>query len=452
MSQQQQPNAKQSLIQTMLFAAMIFMGLQLFMGGFGNKNAGDLRKPEELLASMRDLNARAMDVSIAKENALYQSRVNALKVSKAEKDAMVLEGNVLVADAELKSAALRAPSEKPQSYAKVNRAYMNLQSLEGKYGKTEAWRRPVAVAALGQSLSTQVTPEELYAQATAELGARVKTEMAWGLVPGYEFIDFLVGLTGKVPNFSYAFAALLLAIVVRATVWHLAQKQMMWGRQMQQLQPYVRELQDKYKDKRTGKIANPTELQQETMKLYSEYGINPMSGCLPAFIQMPLFLLVYQCMVLYRFGFQAGTFLWIHPGAGSFLGIPLATNLGERDYVLLVIYGISMISTTLLMPVSDPSNVKQQRLMGLSMSLVFTVVMFFWVLPSAFVLYWIFTNILSTAQSLRAYRLPIPPLQKVNAPHGAVFPVSPKTASSNGRAQASLVGKTGAPKNRKKRR
>src|SRR6185312_17302336 len=98
-------------------------------------------------------------------------------------------------------------------------------------------------------------------------------------------------------------------------------------------------------------------------------------------------------------------------------------NLGELDPILIVIYGITMLSSTLLAPVSDPSQIKQQRLMGVGISFVWTIFMFFWPVPSGFVLYWTFTNILSTAQSLRAYRLPLPPLRKVNAAGGGVYPM-----------------------------
>jgi membrane protein insertase Oxa1/YidC/SpoIIIJ len=68
--------------------------------------------------------------------------------------------------------------------------------------------------------------------------------------------------------------------------------------------------------------------------------------------------------------------------------------------------------------------VKQQRMMTISITGMFAVFMFFWPLPSAFVLYWTFTNILSTAQSLRAYRRAMPPLEKVNAAGGGVYPKS----------------------------
>jgi YidC/Oxa1 family membrane protein insertase len=143
-------------------------------------------------------------------------------------------------------------------------------------------------------------------------------------------------------------------------------------------------------------------------------------------------------MLQYRFEFQKGTFLWISPGASQATGGWVAPNLGERDYILIVVYAISMVVTSLLTPVSDPSNARQQRILGISVAVIFSVSMFFYPLPSAFVLYWVFTNLFATAQMLRAYRMPLPALVKVNAPGGGVYPVQP--ARTNG----SITG-TGVP-------
>ncbi|MCG9894334.1 MAG: YidC/Oxa1 family membrane protein insertase, partial [Fimbriimonadaceae bacterium] len=221
------------------------------------------------------------------------------------------------------------------------------------------------------------------------------------------------------------FAALLLALAVRAIILPLAHKQIMWGRQMGQLKPYMEELKAKFTDKKTGQVTDQQAFTAETMKMYKEYGINPMAGCGPMLIQLPFFLAVYQCMLQYKFEFTKGSFLWIHPGSTQFLGIPLAPNLGEMDYILIAIYGVSMVVATLLQPITDPANAKQQRLMGLGIAVFFSIMMFFWPLPSAFVVYWTFTNILSTAQSLITYRLPLPPLTKVATVKGGSLPIGP---------------------------
>jgi YidC/Oxa1 family membrane protein insertase len=265
-------------------------------------------------------------------------------------------------------------------------------------------------------------------------------------------MEFLVGLTGNTPGFSYWFAALMLAILVRLAVFPLAQKQYMWGRRMSQLAPYIKEIQEKFKDKKTGKVTDQQAMTLETMDLYKRYGFNPFAGCLPALIQLPLFLIIYQCMLLYRFEFTKGFFLWIQPGSGSFLGMPLAPNLGERDYLIIIVYGISMVVTTLLTPVSDPTNVRQQRMIGISIALIFSVMMFFWPLPSAFVVYWVFTNILATAQSLYVYRMPVAPLEPVQTTAGGAIPTTSRDLNGKTNVDPGFFGKTGKGNSKKKKK
>jgi YidC/Oxa1 family membrane protein insertase len=140
-------------------------------------------------------------------------------------------------------------------------------------------------------------------------------------------------------------------------------------------------------------------------------------------------------MIQYRFEFQKGTFLWISPAGHSALPNLIAPNLGEKDLILLTLYGISMIATSFLMPVADPSNARQQRIIGVSMSALFAVMMFFYPsLPSAFVLYWTATNILATIQSILVYRSPMQQLVKVNTKAGGVYPTDPRVlGNGNGK-------------------
>jgi YidC/Oxa1 family membrane protein insertase len=163
---------------------------------------------------------------------------------------------------------------------------------------------------------------------------------------------------------------------------------------------------------------------------------------LPAFIQFPLFITVYQFMLNYQFSFERGTFLWVNPATSAATHGFFAPNLGQRDVVMIILYGITMVTSTLLMPASDPTQAKQQKLMGVGMGLLFTVFMFTGTFPApaAFVLYWVFTNLLATSQSLWVYRMPMPPLQKVNTKTGGVFPMPPFSAKSD--PQPKSNGKT----------
>lgn len=430
------PAPKQSFMQTLLFMAVIFLGFNLVMGGL--RPPQETRSASEILGKMVSMNRNVQDISIAAEVAAYDRAVDQEasqgKISKKEAEWLKLKAAVLVADTKLKGAIIK------NSTNRANMAYMALQGKERSLKNSEVWNRLVTVAPTEARPQTQVSARSLFADIVRDYDSRLKKDLVVGLIPGYQFIDALVAVTGRMPGFSYAFAALLLALVVRSVVWPLAQKQLMWSRQMSQLQPLVKELQESYAKKDpTGAYRSSPEFQQKMMGLYKEYGINPVSGCLPALAQLPLFLLVYQCMLAYRFAFREGTFLWINPSASAATNGFIADSLGQMDYILLVIYGLSMVASTYLAPVSDPANAKQQKLMGVGISLMFTVMMFFWPLPSAFVLYWIFTNLLSMYQSLRAYRMPLPPLVKVNAPHGAVLP-------TNGAASAAMLKGTGTPR------
>jgi len=448
------PTPKQNFLQTMLIVTTVFLGMQLFC----NKPQGpaDTRTIPEVLKSMREMNSKLLDNSIMHEQGALNNRINeavnskdpAKKMSESDADKLRFEGAILTADTQLKAGIQRNETQR------IRMAYMTLDSLNRKNAAKPEWTDPVV-----EIPPTLAAPErfswhawkgpELYQKLVSELTTRNKSDLVWGFMPGgYQFIDFLVNMTGAHPAFSYWFAALLLALCVRLVIFPLTQKQLMWSRQMSQLSPLIKELREKYKD-------NQQEMQVKMMELYREYGINPMAGCGPALVQMPLFLFVYQCMLHYQFAFQQGHFLWINPATSQSTHGFVAPNLGQVDTILIVCYGISMVISTMLQPVSDPSQVKQQKIIGISFAILLPVFMLlgFMTIPAAFVLYWTFTNILATAQSLRAYRLPLPPLVKVNTKAGGTFPggggfggfMGGNGPTNGAPTNGSLNGKTGAP-------
>lgn len=428
----QQPAQKPNFLNILLVAAMAFMGWQLFMGGQNRDQ--DERSTDQILSDLRVNNEKLQDVTAMKNLDVYLrklgSKAESDGLSKDERDALELEAFVLAADTKLKSGEYRASlgdSQKQYAFNKLNTGYQRLKTKYEAFRKTDLWNEVEFDVAPQPELgftATRITAAERYEEMVDKLADRSKDEKILGLISGYWVMDTLVNMTGAVPAFSYWFAAFLLAIIVRALVWPIAMKQYLHGRQMSRLQPFIKELKEKHTDKKTKQIKDPAAYQADTMALYKEYGLNPFAGCGPALIQIPFFLLIYQCMLLYRFEFTKGVFLWINPGSDSLFGIPIAQNLGERDYLLIVIYGISMVTSTMLQPVSDPSNIKQQRLMGIGISVFFSIMMFFWPLPSAFVVYWIFLNIFSLVQSYVAYRMPLPPLEKVATTAGGKRPTS----------------------------
>ncbi len=412
---------------------LILFGVQYFF--FNKGGTSETRTVDQLITALRDDNVKVRDLTAARDFSVLQNILQAQfkdkKITKDDKDAKELEGAILVADAEVKSGILH------DDIRRYNNAYTLLQGYEEKFGNKPVWNNPVKIdtpekgpieGASNPSGESSWTAAQLYAHTISALDQKNQNTLVWGIFPGWQMINWLVHATGAKPGFSYWFAAVLLAVALRALLYPLSQKQMMYSRQMQQLMPLMKDLKEKFKD-------DQMELQKRQMALYQEYGLNPMAGCLPMLIQFPVIFMIYQCMLHYRFEFQKGTFLWIN--ASTHANIPwIAPNLGQKDLILLSIYAISMITTSMMMPVADPTNMKQQRLMQIGMSALIAVTLFIYpALPSGFVLYWAATNILTTLQVLLVYRKPLAPLVKVNTKDGGVYPSSPFNGSTNGKAK-----------------
>ncbi len=428
-----------SLLNILLFGMMIFLGLQLVCNS--RPPAPLINTAPEILTKMRELSVENKPDQakqlLSSYNTKLQEDLKAGKLKQPELDRLSLQAHLTVAD------AYRRKALATNDIKVAELGFVEISNWERKYKNNPIWKQKIDLPGTKATEVVPTTGAAVYQQLTEDLDKRYRGDKVWGLFSGYYLIDSLVNLTGKNPAYSYAIAALILALIVRAIIWPLAQKQLMWGRQMSQLQPTIKELEEAFKKKDpTGAYRNTPEFQQKMMGLYKEYGVNPMAGCAPALLQMPLFLFVYACMVHYRFEFRNGTFLWINPGTSASTNGFLAPSLGDVDYILLVLYGVSMIVSTLLAPVSDPNQAKLSRRLGIGIAVFMTIAMaLFFPVPSAFVLYWIFTNIFSSLQSLRAYRLPMPELKKVNAPGGGVFPVDPiKQTGKNGKAHTN--GKT----------
>ncbi|MBQ7256672.1 MAG: membrane protein insertase YidC [Abditibacteriota bacterium] len=223
----------------------------------------------------------------------------------------------------------------------------------------------------------------------------------------YKIIDFLVKLTGSKPGFSYWFAIVLIAIVVKIVLTPLFNTQMRSMKEMQKIQPKIKALQEKYKD-------DQQKLGQETMALYKEHNINPLSGCLPLLIQMPILFFLFYVIKSYEIQFQKGTFLWIgstfeHHFSLNVLGQPgqvvwfCGANLAEADLILLVIYIIStFVSMKMNTPVADKQQADQQKMMSYMFPIMFAFL--FAGFPSAFLLYWLVFNIFQTIQQKMFYK------------------------------------------------
>lgn len=206
----------------------------------------------------------------------------------------------------------------------------------------------------------------------------------------YKIVDFFVALTGRNPNYSYALALLIITVIFKVITWPLSHAQFRSMKQMQRIQPMVKQIQEKYKD-------NQKEMGEKLMALYREQGVNPFASCLPLLVQLPVLWVLYYMVRLYQYQFAQGKFLWIGSRLAEKYPSIVGGNLSEPDIPLVILYVISMFISQRL-TVVDPTQAEQQKIMAIVMPLMFGFL--FYSFPSAFMLYWLIFNIVSTAQQV----------------------------------------------------
>jgi YidC/Oxa1 family membrane protein insertase len=269
----------------------------------------------------------------------------------------------------------------------------------------------------------------------------------------YKAMDWLVRLFGNDPKVSPVIAVFFIAFAVTGILWPFRRWQYRSFKEMARYQPQLMELQKKYK-------SEPQVLMQKQQEFYKEHGINPYAGCIPMLLQMPVTIIMYQVIMYYQFHFTQASFLWINPsGHAASLNLPapltgmVGANLGESDLPLLIVYAISMFLTTKLMPTqptTDPMQAEQQKMMAITMPIVFFFMMLQWQPASAFVLYWLVSNVLGLGQQWAIYRtLPSHPPLEVKSLDGDNANAGTADADS-GKALAANP-KLIAPKNKKKK-
>jgi len=205
---------------------------------------------------------------------------------------------------------------------------------------------------------------------------------------GQVLIDFL----GKIHGFtgSYGWAIIVFSAVIKAVLYYPTHAQYKSMKEMQKIQPELKELQKKYKD-------NPQKMQTEQMELFKKHNVNPLGGCLPILIQMPILWAIFVAIkkMAEQGLFSNETFLWIGGPLSKIYPQWFAGSLAEKDIPLVVLYGFSMYLSQKL-TVTDASAEGTQKMMNIMMPVVFTFIL--WNFPSALILYWLMFNIFSIIQ------------------------------------------------------
>lgn len=227
----------------------------------------------------------------------------------------------------------------------------------------------------------------------------ILSDLAIGLekVVHFGFFDFLAKpclwllnfLYGFIPN--YGVAIILLTLIIKAVLWPLGNKSYKSMSEMKKIQPLMVQIREKYKD-------DKKKINEETMALYRTYKVNPLGGCLPMVVQIPVFFALYQMLYNAIELRHAPFLLWITDlsAPDRLFNIPYAIPFMEAPYgipVLTVIMGATMfIQQKMAPPMGDPMQAK----IMMFMPIVFTVI--FINFSAGLVLYWLINNIVSIGQ------------------------------------------------------
>lgn len=190
-------------------------------------------------------------------------------------------------------------------------------------------------------------------------------------------LTWLKGICG-----SYGWSIIILTVIVRMIFWPVTQKANASMKKMQRIQPMVKELKEKYKD-------DPKELQARTMMLYKEYKVNPLGGCLPILLQIPVFIALYSALDG-AVQLRQTSFLWCYD-----LSKPdtIATVFGMPIHPLIIAMTLLMLLQQKLTPsAADPAQQKMMMIMPLVMLVLL------YNLPSGLTLYWTVSQVISIIQ------------------------------------------------------
>lgn len=192
-----------------------------------------------------------------------------------------------------------------------------------------------------------------------------------------QVLAVLYNITASFGVASYGLAIILLTVIIKLALYPLTAKQLKSMKAMQKIQPELQKMQAKYKDK-------PQVMQQKLMELYAKEGVNPLAGCLPLILQMPILMAMYYALYNFDYGSVEPSFLWL-------------SSLSSPDE-LYILPALSAFTTWLQQRISMTEQTPQTRIMMIVMPIFIG-----WIsltFPSGLVLYWVTMNIVQIMQQL----------------------------------------------------
>lgn len=226
----------------------------------------------------------------------------------------------------------------------------------------------------------------------------------WPLAKSLIWLDEL--LQGYDLPYHWGFAIILFTFIIKLLTFPLTLTQIRGMKAQREIQPQVQALQKKFGDDRE-------KLAQEQMKLYREAGVNPLSGCLPLLVQMPILFGLYQALVVLGGQIENAQFFWIpdlgFPGYNQGLSW-IMDSFNTGDYatlaaylvlpIILVVsqYSVQKWMTPAPAPGADSSQAAMTRQIGTMMTFMFGF--FTLQVPAGLSLYWVTSNLLQIVQQL----------------------------------------------------
>jgi YidC/Oxa1 family membrane protein insertase len=229
-------------------------------------------------------------------------------------------------------------------------------------------------------------PKDVEVLESLNLGLERTVDFGWYSILARPLLWGLRRVFGWVGN--YGLAILLVTLVIRILLFPLMQKSYVSMKKMQKLAPKMNAIRDKYKRSKTD-AAQRQKMNEELMKLYQAEGYNPMSGCFPILLQLPILVAFYNVLSKTIELRHAPFVLWIRD-----------LSAVDHTYVLLILMIASMYVQQAMTPsTADPTQKK-----------IFMMMPFLWGfflkdMPSGLVLYWLYSNVLTIAQQMIINRM-----------------------------------------------
>ncbi|MBF0145273.1 MAG: membrane protein insertase YidC [Magnetococcales bacterium] len=257
--------------------------------------------------------------------------------------------------------------------ASKKRFYFDFDNPSFRVGNVSEKQTIAPKSQFSRTLLLYIGPKEINTLERVGHDLERSIDYGWFHFLAVPLVELLLIFNAFLHNFGLAI--IMLTVMIKAIFFPLANKSYRSMNEMKKLQPKVEELRKRFSD-------DKARMNQEMMKLYQDNKVNPLGGCLPIVVQIPVFFALYKVLFLSVEMRHAPFFLWIQ-------------DLSAQDpfYVLPVLMGISMYLQSRLNP--TPADPIQAKIMSF-LPVIFTFL--FLTFPSGLVLYWLVNNVLSIIQ------------------------------------------------------